>query len=300
MGEQTARIGDIELAYEVGGDPAGAPMLLIMGLGAQMILWPDDLVAELGARGFRTVRFDNRDCGRSTWIEGGPEPNPLAALAGDVSSASYTLEDMAADAAGLLDHLGIGEAHVVGASMGGMIAQTLAIRHPRRARSLASIMSTTGDRAVGMPKPEVLPALLTPPPATREGTVEWAERMFAIIGSPGFEPDREWVADVAGREFDRGQNPLGTARQLMAIAASGDRTQALRGVGAPAVVIHGAADPLVPISGGRATAEAIPGADLVVIEGMGHDLPRGAWPRIVDAIVANAQRATARDAARTS
>ncbi|MFN8174987.1 MAG: alpha/beta fold hydrolase [Solirubrobacteraceae bacterium] len=300
MGEQTARIGDIELAYEVGGDPAGAPMLLIMGLGAQMILWPDDLVAELGARGFRTVRFDNRDCGRSTWIEGGPEPNPLAALAGDVSSASYTLEDMAADAAGLLDHLGIGEAHVVGASMGGMIAQTLAIRHPRRARSLASIMSTTGDRAVGMPKPEVLPALLTPPPATREGTVEWAERMFAIIGSPGFEPDREWVADVAGREFDRGQNPLGTARQLMAIAASGDRTQALRGVGAPAVVIHGAADPLVPISGGRATAEAIPGADLVVIEGMGHDLPRGAWPRIVDAIVANAQRATARDAARAS
>lgn len=300
MSEQTARIGDIELAYEVGGDPAGVPMLLIMGLGAQMILWPDDLVAELGARGFRTVRFDNRDCGRSTWIEGGPEPNPLAALAGDTSSASYTLEDMAADAAGLLDHLGIGEAHVVGASMGGMIAQTLAIHHPRRARSLASIMSTTGDRAVGMPKPEVLPALLTPPPATREGTVQWAERMFAIIGSPGFEPDREWVADVAGREFDRGQNPPGTARQLMAIAASGDRTQALRGVGAPAVVIHGAADPLVPISGGRATAEAIPGAELVVIEGMGHDLPRGAWPRIVDAIAANAHRAAGTDAARAS
>lgn len=300
MSEQTARIGDIELAYEVGGDPAGVPMLLIMGLGAQMILWPDDLVAELGARGFRTVRFDNRDCGRSTWIEGGPEPNPLAALAGDTSSASYTLEDMAADAAGLLDHLGIGEAHVVGASMGGMIAQTLAIRHPRRARSLASIMSTTGDRAVGMPKPEVLPALLTPPPATREGTVQWAERMFAIIGSPGFDADREWVADVAGREWDRGQNPPGTARQLMAIAASGDRTQALRGVGATAVVIHGAADPLVPISGGRATAEAIPGAELVVIEGMGHDLPRRAWPRIVDAIAANAQRAAGTDAARAS
>lgn len=293
MSEQAAQIGEVRLAYETGGDPAGAPMLLIMGLGVQMILWPDDLVGELGAAGFRTVRFDNRDVGRSSWIDGGPAPDPLAALAGDVSSASYTLSDMAGDAAGLLDELGIEAAHVVGASMGGMIAQTLAIEHPRRVLSLASIMSTTGDRAVGMPKPEVLPALLTPPPATREAALEWAQAMWRMIGSPGFEPDSDWIRDVAGRAWDRGHNPLGTGRQLLAIAASGDRTAKLAALDVPAVVIHGADDPLVPLSGGQATAAAIPGAELVVIDGMGHDLPRGAWPRIVAAISSNAARARA-------
>jgi len=296
MSEQTAQIGEIELAYETGGDPAGAPMLLIMGLGVQMIFWPDELVGGLGAAGFRTVRFDNRDVGRSSWIDGGPPPDPLAALAGDTSSASYTLSDMASDAAGLLDRLGLDAAHVVGASMGGMIAQTLAVEHPRRVLSLASIMSTTGDRAVGMPKPEVLPALLTPPPATREAALEWAQTLWRMIGSPGFEPDTDWIRDVAGRAWDRGHNPLGTGRQLLAIAASGDRTAKLAAVDVPAVVIHGADDPLVQLSGGRATAAAIPGAELVVIDGMGHDLPRGAWPRIVEAIAANAARAGARAA----
>lgn len=300
MGEQVAKIGEIELAYETGGDPAAAPMLLIMGLGVQMIFWHDDLVAELAVRGFRTVRFDNRDAGRSSWIDDGPVPNPLAALAGDTSSAAYTLEDMASDAVGLMDRLGIEKAHVVGASMGGMIAQTLAIAHPERMLSLASIMSTTGDRAVGMPGPDVLPALLAPPPASREGALEWAISLGRMIGSPGFEPDAEWVRDVAGRAWDRGHNPLGTARQLLAIAASGDRTAALREIDVPAVVIHGAADPLVPVSGGRATAEAIPGAELVVIDGMGHDLPRGAWPTIVEAIASNAARAGDWRAARAS
>jgi len=294
MSEQTAQIGEIELAYETGGDPAGAPMLLIMGLGVQMIFWPDELVGELGAAGFRTVRFDNRDAGRSSWIESGPPPDPLAALAGDTSSASYTLADMASDAAGLLDRLGVDAAHVVGASMGGMIAQTLAVEHPRRVLSLASIMSTTGDRAVGMPRPEVLPALLTPPPATREAALQWAQTMWRMIGSPGFEPDTDWIRDVTDRAWDRGHNPLGTGRQLLAIAASGDRTAKLAAVDVPAVVIHGADDPLVPLSGGRATAAAIPGAELVVIDGMGHDLPRGAWPRIVEAIASNAARAGAR------
>lgn len=296
MTEQRARIGDIEIAYETGGDAAGAPMLLIMGLGAQMILWPDDLVGELGAAGFRTVRFDNRDVGRSSWIDGGPAPDLLAALGGDSSSASYTLSDMASDAVGLLDGLGIGAAHVVGASMGGMIAQTLAIEYPDRVLSLASIMSTTGDRAVGMPKPEVLPALMTPPPATREGALEWAQSMFSLIGSPGFEPDTDWIRDVAGREWDRGHNPPGTGRQLLAIAASGDRTARLAALDLPAVVIHGGDDPLVPLSGGRATAAAIPGAEFVVIDGMGHDLPRGAWPRIVEAIASNAARTGSRAA----
>ncbi len=292
MSEQRARIGEIELAYEVSGRPDAAPMLLVMGLGTQMIFWPDDLVADLAARGFRPIRFDNRDAGRSTSIEGGPAPDPMAALAGDAASAAYTLEDMADDTAGLLDHLDVEAAHVVGASMGGMIAQTLAIRHRSRVRSLASIMSTTGDRAVSMPKAQALPALLTPPPADRAGMIEWAVRTVAVIGSPGFDRDEAWVRDVAGRAYDRGPNPNGTARQMMAIVASGDRTAALRELDVPTVVIHGEEDPLIPVGGGRATAAAIPGAELVVIPGMGHDLPRGAWPAIVDAIVANAARAT--------
>ncbi len=293
MSEQTARVGEIELAYEMSGEPDAAPMLLIMGLGTQMIFWPDDFVGELAARGFRPIRFDNRDAGRSTAIEGGPPPDPMAAIAGNVASAAYTLEDMADDAAGLLAHLGIGAAHVVGASMGGMIAQTLAIRHGSRVRSLASIMSTTGERAVSMPKAQALPALLTPPPDDRDGMVEWAVRTGAVIGSPGFDRDEAWVRDVAGRAYDRGRNPMGTARQLMAIAASGDRTEALRALDVPTVVIHGEEDPLIPVGGGRATAAAIPEAELVTIPGMGHDLPRGAWPTIIEAIVANAARATA-------
>jgi pimeloyl-ACP methyl ester carboxylesterase len=237
------------------------------------------------------VRFDNRDVGRSTKIEGGRPPDLMAAVMGDASSASYTLDEMADDCAGLLDHLGVEAAHVVGASQGGMIAQTLAIRQPGRVLSLVSIMSSTGDRAVGQPHPEALTALLTRPPADREQYAESAVGAFRIIGSPGFQADEEKLRERARASFDRGYHPEGTARQLVAILASGDRTEALRRLEVPAVVIHGIEDPLIDVSGGKATAAAIPGAELELIEGMGHDLPRALWPRFVDLIVANADRA---------
>jgi pimeloyl-ACP methyl ester carboxylesterase len=198
---------------------------------------------------------------------------------------------MAADAVGLLDHLGVESAHVVGASMGGMIAQTLAARHPDRVRSLASIMSTTGHRLRGQPQLKLYPMFVRRPPRDRERYAEHFARVFAAIGSPGFDRDVDEVRELARLSFDRGNDPAGGARQLGAIVASGDRTDELRRIAAPTVVIHGTRDPLVNLSGGRATARAIPGARLVTIDGMGHDLPRGAWPRIIDAIVGNAQSA---------
>jgi pimeloyl-ACP methyl ester carboxylesterase len=289
--ELMAPANGIELAYEEFGDPGAPAVLLIMGLGVQMLGWDAELCELLAERGFRAVRFDNRDVGRSTKIEGGRRPDVVAAAMGDVSSASYTLDEMADDCAGLLDHLGVEAAHVVGASQGGMIAQTLAIRHPERVLSLVSIMSSTGDRAVGQPHPEAIPALLTSPPADRDGYAEFVVGAFRTIGSPGFEADEERLRQRAKASFDRGYYPEGTARQLLAVLASGDRTEALRGLDVPAVVIHGTDDPLIDVSGGRATAAAIPGAKLQLIEGMGHDLPRELWPRFVDLIVENAERA---------
>jgi pimeloyl-ACP methyl ester carboxylesterase len=215
----------------------------------------------------------------------------IAAASGDLSSVSYTLDEMADDSFGLLDGLGVGAAHVVGASQGGMIAQTMAIRRPERVLSLASIMSTTGEPSVGQPHPEALPALLTRPPADREGYAEFAVSAWRVIGSPGFDRDEDALRARARASYDRGIHPDGTARQLVAIIASGDRTPALRGLDVPTVVIHGIDDPLIDVSGGRATAAAIPGAELALIEGMGHDLPRGLWQRLVDLIVANAERA---------
>ncbi len=219
----------------------------------------------------------------------------MAAAMGDASSASYTLDEMADDCAGLLDHLGVQAAHVVGASQGGMIAQTLAIRHPERVLSLVSIMSSTGDRAVGQPHPEALPTLLTRRPADREGFAESAVQVFRVIGSPGFDADEERLRERARASFDRGYHPEGTARQLVAILASGDRTEALRRLDVPTVVIHGTDDALIDVSGGKATAAAIPGARLELIEGMGHDLPRELWPRFVDLIAENAERARTLD-----
>jgi pimeloyl-ACP methyl ester carboxylesterase len=289
--ELTAPANGIELVYESFGDPADPTMLLVMGLGVQMLGWDEGLCELLAARGFRTVRFDNRDVGRSTKIEGGPRPDLMAAAMGDASSASYTLDEMADDCAGLLDHLGVQAAHVVGVSQGGMIAQTLAIRHPDRVLSLASIMSSTGDRAVGQPHPEALPTLLTSGPADREGFAESAVQVFRVIGSPGFDADEEKLRELARASFDRGYHPEGTARQLLAILASGDRTETLRRLDVPTVVIHGTDDALIDVSGGKATAAAIPGARLELIEGMGHDLPRELWPRFVDLIAENAERA---------
>jgi pimeloyl-ACP methyl ester carboxylesterase len=264
-----------------------------MGLGTQMLGWHEEFCEVLASRGFFVVRFDNRDVGRSTSIDGGPPPNIGAAFAGDTSSASYLLRDMAADAFGLLDFLGIERAHVVGASMGGMIAQTMAIEDPGRVLSLTSIMSTTGNREVGQAHPEGVAALLRAPASDREGFAEGAVAAFRAIGSKGFEFDEEGFRSRALRSYDRGYNPLGVARQLLAIVASGDRTEALGRVEVPTQVIHGDVDALIDVSGGRATAEAIPGARLEIIEGMGHDLPKPAWPRIIDAIVANTERAAA-------
>jgi pimeloyl-ACP methyl ester carboxylesterase len=293
MAEQRTRANGIEIAYETFGDEGDPALLLIMGLGVQMVGWDEGFCEMLAERGFHVVRFDNRDVGHSTWIDGGPTPDVMAAVAGDVSSASYLLDDMAADTAGLLDALGVRAAHVVGASQGGMIAQALAIGHPERVLSLTLIMSTTGNREVGAPHPEAIPALLTRPPDDREGYAEAAVRSFRVIGSPGYPNQDERIRDRALRSHDRGYNPAGTARQLVAILASGDRTEALAGVSAPTLVIHGEQDALIDVSGGRALAEAIPGAELRLVPGMGHDMPRELWPELVDWIAANAARSDA-------
>jgi pimeloyl-ACP methyl ester carboxylesterase len=289
--ELIAPANGIEVAYETFGDPADPTVLLIMGLGVQMLGWDEEFCRLVAGRGFHVVRFDNRDVGRSTQVLGGPPPDILAAAGGDTSSASYTLGDMADDSAGLLDQLGVDSAHVVGASQGGMIAQTLAIGRPERVLSLVSIMSTTGDPAVGQPHPEALPALMTRPPADREGFAGFVVGVWKVIGSPGFAPDDEAMRARAAASYDRGIHPDGTARQLVAILASGDRTEALRQLDVPTEVIHGTDDLLIDVSGGKATAAAIPGARLELIPGMGHDLPRELWPRFVDLIAENAARA---------
>ena len=293
MTESFCRAGDVELCYETFGDPENPPLLLVMGLGTQMLGWNDDFCAALAARGFHVIRFDNRDIGRSTIFKGSPPPTTGQILRRDRRAAAYTLIDMAADAIGLLDHLGVGRAHVVGASMGGMIAQTIAIRHPERVLSLVSIMSNTGSRLSGQPSPRVYPLFLRPAPRGREAYVQQVTELFRRIGSPGFEHDWDYLRDMLGRSFDRGHDPGSSGRQLAAVLASGDRTKDLRRVTAPTLVIHGTDDKLVAPSGGRATARAIPGARLLLINGMGHDLPRGAWPPIIDAIANNAARAGA-------
>ena len=293
MPEQMAKVGDIELCYETFGDPADPALLLVMGLGTQMIGWPDEFCARLADRGFFAIRYDNRDVGRSTHLRGRRAPSIKDLLLRDKSAAVYSLGDMAADGIGLLDHLGIDRAHVAGASMGGMIAQLMAARHPDRVRSLASIMSNTGHRWKGTPGLRIYPVFLRRPAGDREGAIESTVSTFRLIGSPDFPLDEEELRTVAQLSYERGYNPAGTARQLAAILASGDRAAELRDIAAPTVVIHGTRDVLVRPSGGRATARAIPGARLVEIEGMGHDLPRAVWDRIVDAIVANTERADA-------
>ncbi|MDX6665581.1 MAG: hypothetical protein QOG68_1787 [Solirubrobacteraceae bacterium] len=292
MAEEFCTVGDIELCYETFGDPNDPALLLIMGLGTQMIAWRTDFCEQLVAHGFRVVRFDNRDIGRSTKIDA-PVPTIAQLLTRSRRAGAYRIKDMAADAVGLLDCLGIASAHIVGASMGGMIGQTLAARHPDRVRSLTSIMSTTGNRFKGQPHLKLYPMFLKRSPTDREAYTAHIARVFAAIGSPGFDRDKAEIRAIAEESFDRGHDPRGGARQLGAIVSSGDRTAEVRRITAPTVVIHGTRDLLVGPSGGRATARAIRGAKLVMIEGMGHDLPRGAWPQIIAAIVDNAKAADA-------
>ena len=288
--EQFARVGEIEICYEEFGAPEGEPMLLVMGLATQMIGWHEDFCGELAERGYRVIRYDNRDVGHSTHLEDEPMPGTVEMLLG-TGTPAYTLSDLAADAAGLLDALEIDSAHVVGVSMGGMIAQQLVIEHPRRVRSLASLMSGTGSRWSRMPRLRALGTLLRAAPDDREGSVEHAVRTFQVIGSPGFERDEEHLREVAGMSYDRSRDPQGIARQMHAITSSPPRTRPLANVRRPTVVIHGDKDPLVRLGAGKATAKAIPDARLVVMEGMAHDLPQGAWPQIVGAITENAERA---------
>jgi pimeloyl-ACP methyl ester carboxylesterase len=291
MDEQFADVGGgIRLCYDTFGDRSDPPLLLIMGLGTQMVAWHEDFCAKLVDEGFFVVRFDNRDIGRSTHLDGAPTPTVRQILIRR-PPAAYRLEDMAGDTAGLLDALDIPAAHVVGASMGGMIAQMLAATRPERVLSLASIMSTTGSRRVGQPAYRVMPIFLKQAPRDRDAFIDHTELLFKTIGSKGLDVDDAELREVAGLMYDRGLDPAGTSRQLAAIIASGNRTDALRRITAPTVVIHGTADRLVRPSGGRATAKAIAGSKLVKVDGMGHDLPRAAWDQIVEAIVANARRA---------
>jgi pimeloyl-ACP methyl ester carboxylesterase len=283
--------GGIGIAYESFGDPADPTVLLIMGLGMQMLGWDEELCEQLAALGFRVVRFDNRDVGLSTKVGGGP-PHVIAGALGLTGAARYTLSDMAADAAALLDRLEVERAHVVGASMGGMIGQTLAARHGVRVLSLCSIMSGPGGRRPSvMPRLSVVGTLLARPPRERDAYAQFVVRLFTRIGSPGYPLDRERLRERALLMYDRCYYPAGSARQLMAIMASGDRTAELRRVTCPTLVLHGRADRLMPPSAGEAVARAIPGARIELIDGMGHDLPAALWPRFARAIADNAARA---------
>ncbi len=293
MAEELAKIGDLEICFERFGNPEDPALLLVMGLGTQMVAWPEGFCRALVKRGFHVIRYDNRDIGRSTHLRQHRPPSIKQLVRRDKAAAKYSLADMADDGIGLLDHLGIERAHVAGASMGGMIAQTMAARHPHRVLSLASIMSNTGHRWKGMPGLRVYPIFVRRPSKDREGAIEASVSTFKLIGSPGFPLDEDELRRTARVSYERGYDPAGAGRQLAAILAAGDRTQELRTIRAPTVVIHGTRDRMIRPSGGRATAAAIPGARLVTIRGMGHDLPRGAWDRIVDAIAANAARADA-------
>jgi len=292
-----AQANGIELEYDTTGDPGTPPLLLVMGLGAQMIAWDDEFCARLADRGFWVIRFDNRDSGLSTKVEpadGFNVPAAIgAALAGGQVDAPYLLTDMADDAFGLLDQLGVERAHVVGASMGGMIAQTMAIARPERVATLTSIMSTTGNQDVGNATPEALAILMASPPASRDDYVTNAISTSRLLHGSVLPFDEERAAARAGASYDRCFYPVGVGRQLVAILASGDRTSSLAGCRVPTLVIHGDADPLVDHSGGVATAGCMPEGELLTIEGMGHDLPVEKWGEIVDAIVTHTAKAGA-------
>lgn len=283
----------VELFYEDQGE--GEPLILIMGIGCQLIYWPEGFVEELASRGFRVIRFDHRDIGLSTRLDHLGVPPMLSTifsgLLGLKVVGPYALEDMADDVVALMDHLGIDSAHVAGASMGGMVSQTLAFTHPHRVRSLVSIMSDTGEPRRFMHEPRALRAIFGPPPRTREEAVDRGVEVWRVIGSTGFSFDEAAARERAGLAWDRGNHPPGFLRHLGAIATTGDRTARLRFVKAPTQVIHGTVDPLIRPLGGHLTHRAVPGSRFELIEGMGHDLPEDLWPRLAELIEDNADRA---------
>ncbi len=287
-----AAANGIELCWDSFGDRGKPPLLLIMGLAAQMIAWDDEFCAQLARRGYWVVRFDNRDIGLSTRFDAAGLPDVpaafMAAMQGRPVQAPYLLRDMADDAVGLMDALGIASAHVVGASMGGAIGQTLAIHHPSRLRSLTSIMATTGEPGLPPPTPQATAVLFKPTPLDEAGYFESYAQTWKVLRAGSFPLDEARDLARAGQNFARGLNPAGVARQLVAILASGSRKPALAAVRVPTLVIHGDADPLVPLACGIDTAESVPGAKLKVIKGMGHALPISMWPQIIDAIAAHA------------
>ncbi|HET7690968.1 MAG TPA: alpha/beta hydrolase [Nocardioidaceae bacterium] len=285
--EQLAPLeGGIELAYQTFGDPTDEPLLLVMGLAGHLTWWDDDLCRLLAHAGFFVIRFDNRDIGRSTRLthEHPTRRMLVKAFLGRKVRVPYSMQDLAEDAAGLLDHLGLPAAHVVGISMGGMIAQTLALAHPKRVLSLTSIMSTTGRRTVGWQDPKLLPRLLKPAPRDVEEYVAMNRAFWLLIGSPQYPLGDDYFTARARQTWARGTNPAGVMRQMLAVLTQPDRTHELRSLTMPALVIHGLQDRMVHVSGGRATARAIPGAELLLVQGMGHDLPTELFPHFVEAI----------------
>jgi pimeloyl-ACP methyl ester carboxylesterase len=282
----------MEIEYETFGDPDGAPLLLIMGLGAQMISWDEEFCGGLAGHGFHVIRYDNRDAGLSTKMESAGEPDLMAALGGYPDPA-YRLDDLADDAVGVLDGLGIRAAHVVGASMGGFIAQLVAINHPDRVLSLTSIMSGPGGRDAVAPKPEGAEVLMTVPPPTREGRIQQGVWISRVLNGADDPFDEAAVTKRVERAYDRMYYPVGSGRQLVAILAAEGRLERLSHVEVPTLVIHGLDDVLVPVENGRSVAAAVPGARLLEFEGMGHNLPERVWPQVLDAIEELARQATA-------
>ncbi len=290
--EQIASLpGGVDICYQTFGDPAGDPLLLVMGLGGPMTWWDPDFCALLAEHNFFAIRYDNRDVGRSSRVDGRIRRGSIArSYAGLRAKPPYTLEDMAGDGFGLLDHLGVGAAHVVGISMGGMIAQTMALQCPDRVRSLTSIMSTTGRRSVGWQDPRLLPLLLARRSKSREHYIAASARLWKIIGSPLYPDTTETVRERAGETWDRGFSAAGAARQMAAVVAQPNRSRALRSLRMPSLVIHGLSDRMVHVSGGRATSHSIPGAELLLIDGMGHDVPRDLHETFAEAIRRTADR----------
>lgn len=288
-------VKNLRLAYETFGDPTERPLLLIMGLASQMLIWDEEFCGQLLDRGFYVIRFDNRDVGLSSRCRELGSPNLVRAAfdarRGKPVAAPYSLDDMAADVMGLLHHLGIEQAHLVGASMGGMIAQTAAINFPQRVLSLTSAMSSTGNPRLPLPTWKATRILMRRPPSTRDAFINYTTEMWRTIGSPGYPFEEARIRRRSARVFDRGLPGSGSKRQLAAIIADGDRRKRLARLTLPCLVVHGREDPLIPVAAGLDTAKSIPGAELLLLDGVGHNLPRPVWSRMIDAVCSMIEQA---------